>query len=399
MTFSARTPSGVGDHAPCAEEGHGYPLTAGAEENTGQTVVQPDLAEQPLQEAASPSPLTANIAGDSGTAAPDCSKDARVDCPPSTDRGAEKPSRFGRRVDWCEFSISQVEPEEVERVVGRYVPGGFIEGGGSFYGYHEQRLGPGAARILFDSTRPETHVILPGKWCAAVDESQMRGLLLWADANGGATTRLDLATDDFEQRVTPVDVREAILAGQMVTHSKKARLQETLLGDDGTTVYVGAATSRVVLRVYDKAKQSRGAVMSIRWELVLRKQAAQAIQRDLAVRAWAPLFNSQLLRFADFRDREADPKIARCPRLWWYDEIIGDVTKARPYMPTPVYSAEKSMRHFKRNQAPVLAALVASQGGAIDWLHQGLRDARRRWTEKHRIIANDNDFARRERRE
>jgi hypothetical protein len=123
--------------------------------------------------------------------------------PPSTDRGAEKAERFGRRIDWCEFSVSGVEGPEIEHVLNGYVPGGFIDGKGAFYGYKGQRVGPGGARVLTDDERPEAHVLLPGKWCSAADEAAMRGLLLWLDANEGSATRIDLAIDDFERRISP----------------------------------------------------------------------------------------------------------------------------------------------------------------------------------------------------
>ena len=58
-------------------------------------------------------------------------------------------------------------------------------------------------------------------------------------------------------------------------------------------------------------------------------------------------------------------------------------------MPQPVYSAEKSMRHFRRNQAPMLAALVASEGGAIDFIYDAVREGRRRWRRRHEIVARE----------
>jgi len=311
--------------------------------------------------------------------------------PPSTDRGAEKVARFGRRVDWCEFTLWGLYAEEIERVIDGYVPGGFIDGPGAFYGYRHQRVGPGTARVLSDPERPEVHVILPGKWCGAVDEAGMRGLLLWIDSHGGTPTRLDLAIDDFERRVTPHDVRDAIKRGEIVTHTEKAWFHETLMGEDGTTVYVGARSSRVMLRVYDKGIQSKGKLDAIRWELMLRKEAAAAIQRELAVKDWASLFGAQLLRLADFKERTAHSKLKKCPQLAWYLEIVGDVEKARPYMPEPVYSAAKSMDHFQRNQAPTLAALVANQEGDVGFIYAALNEGRKRWKPKHRLIAGDRD--------
>jgi hypothetical protein len=180
-----------------------------------------------------------------------------------------------------------------------------------------------------------------------------------------------------------------VIRAEIVTHSKKATYHETLMGDDGMTAYVGSRSSRVMLRVYDKAIESKGTVNAIRWELVLRKQAAQAVQGELAVKQWAQLFGAQFLRFVDFRDRSVHSKPQRCPQMTWYAEIVGDVTKARPYMPRPIYAADKSMRHFRRNQAPMLAALVANEGGSVDFIYKALKEGRQRWRQKHHIIAQD----------
>ncbi len=144
-----------------------------------------------------------------------------------------------------------------------------------------------------------------------------------------------------------------------------------------------------MLRVYDKLIESGGVIASVRWELVLRDEAAQAVQRELATKAWAPLFNSQLVRFVDFRDPDSSERAARRERMPWFQLIVGDATKAPPYMPHPVYSAEKSMQHFRRNQAPTLAALVASEGGGVDFIYDAVAEGRKRWRAKHEMIAAD----------
>jgi DNA relaxase NicK len=217
----------------------------------------------------------------------------------------------------------------------------------------------------------------------------MRGLLLWLSATGGKATRLDLAIDDYGRGVLPADVRASIMRGEVVTRAKGASFRETLRGSSGHTVYIGSRASRVMLRMYDKLIESRGQVTSVRWELVLREEAAQAVQQELATKAWALLFNSQLVRFVDFREPNSGSRTNRQERMTWFAEIVEDATKAPPYMPHPVYSADKAMQHFRRNQAPMLAALIASEGGSVDFIYDATRNARKRWRRKHEIIAAD----------
>jgi hypothetical protein len=144
-----------------------------------------------------------------------------------------------------------------------------------------------------------------------------------------------------------------------------------------------------MLRVYDKLIESRGKTSSVRWEIVLRDEAAEAVQRDLATKAWAPIVNSQLVRLVDFREPSSGSRTNRQDRMPWFAEIVEDATKAPPYMPHAVYSADKAMQHFRRNQAPMLGALIASEGGSVDFIYDATRAARKRWRRKHEIIAAD----------
>ena len=47
------------------------------------------------------------------------------------------------------------------------------------------------------------------------------------------------------------------------------------------------------------------------------------------------------------------------------------------------------MQHFRRNQAPMLAALIASERGSVDFIYEAAVEGRNRWKPKHKMIAND----------
>lgn len=297
--------------------------------------------------------------------------------------------RFRRCVDWIQFTLRGVPIEEVKHMLNSCVIGAFVRLDYGLYRYRDRWDGPGHCKLLARSPvhHDEVHVLLPGAWCAAAGDNGCRGVLLWMSSNGGHATRIDIAVDDWWRLVTPAHVTAAIDNGELVSHAKQADGRRRLRGGNGETVYIGARTSRVMLRVYDKGAESKGRIDAIRWELELKKEAAEQAAYPIAIKSWPRLFSSYLQRFVDFRDATSNVRSNRRDRLHWWEEIMSDYEPAPPYVRDALYSAEKSRAWFEKFVMPTVAALVASEGGSYDFILEGLRSARERWTAKHRIIA------------
>lgn len=306
-----------------------------------------------------------------------------VFCPQPTNRGAE--ISVAVAVDWLEFSVQERDVGEVERVLRSYMAGDYLEVEHGMLGYESQKVGPGGARILSSAKRPEVHVVLPGDWCGAVSEDQMRGLLLWVDVAGKAS-RCDLAGDDWQRRVSPRDVRDAVVRGEVVTHTRRHRWIEDL-GTKVGTMYFGAPSSRQMVRVYDKREESGGIIDAVRWELQTRDEAAESLVRELALGNWGATWASRLVQLVDFRDRGANELVNRCPRLGWFEAIVGNAEKAVVYDARPVASAEKAERWLYRQVGPTLSAMTARYGGDLGYVERLVKDGRVRWRTKHRLLA------------
>ena len=304
-------------------------------------------------------------------------------CPQATNRGAE--ISLVVCVDWLEFSVKNVAVGKVERVLCWYVTGDFLEVERGMLGYERQRVGLGGSRILSTARKKEVHVILPGDWCAGLSGEQMRGLLLWVDTMG-KVSRCDLAGDDWKRQTSPRDVREAVERGEVVTHTRSQRWVENVYSKIGT-IYFGAPTSRQMVRVYDKGTESGGAIDAIRWELQLRDEAGQSVVSQLITGNWGDIWASRLVQLVDFRDRSANSLVNRCPRINWFEGIVGDVEKATVYEPRPVTSAEKVDSWLHRQVAPSLAAMMVRYGGDMEYLGELMTDGKVRWKTKHRLLA------------
>jgi len=304
-------------------------------------------------------------------------------CPQPTNRGAEISLVVSS--DWLEFSVKDMPVGKVERAVGSYVVGDYLEVELGMLGYECQRIGPGGSRILWSAKRPEVHVMLPGDWCGALREDQMRGLLAWVDTMG-KVCRCDLACDDWRRQASPRDVKEAVERGEAVTHTRSHRWMENLYSKIGT-MYFGAPTSRQMVRVYDKGAESGGAIDAIRWELQLRDEAAQTVVRQLWRGNWGDVWASRLVQLVDFRDRSAKGLVDRCPRMEWFEGIVGDAEKATVYEARPVTSAERVDDWLHRQVAPSLAAMMVRYGGDVEYVAGLMKHGRGRWRTRHRLLA------------
>jgi DNA relaxase NicK len=288
-------------------------------------------------------------------------------------------------VDWLEFTVKDMPVRAMEHVVGSYVVGDCLEVERGMLGYERQKVGPGGSRILSTARKKEVHVILPGDWCGGLAKKQMGGLLVWVDVMG-KVSRCDVAGDDWRRRASPRDVKEAVERGEAVTHTRSHRWMENLYSKIGT-MYFGAPTSRQMVRVYDKGAESGGAIDAIRWELQLRDEVAQTVVRRLWREKWGEVWSSQLVQLVDFRDRSSNALVNRCPRMEWFQSIVGDAEKAIWYKPRPVVSAQRVDSWLRRQVTPSLAAVVTRNGGDLGYIEELLNDGKARWKTKHRLLA------------
>jgi phage replication initiation protein len=119
-----------------------------------------------------------------------------------------------------------------------------------------------------------------------------------------------------------------------------------------------------------------------------RDEAAQSLVRALVLGNWGKVWASRLVQFIDFRDRSANGLVNRCPRVGWFEAIVGNAEKAAVYEARPVVSAEKAEQWLYRQVAPTLSAMSARYGGDLRYVERLLKDGRTRWRVKHRLLAD-----------
>jgi hypothetical protein len=286
-------------------------------------------------------------------------------------------------VDWLAFTTLSLRPSQVKQLVLSYLPGEFVDLDHGGLGYQRMAVGPGEVKAYWSPGRDDVHVEMPGRAVGALTEAQVRGLVVVVGVKG-SFTRVDVYGDDHEHLVTPRGVYDA--ATLAVTHTDRDGWQFFENRRGGSTCYIGAAKSRQRLRVYNKTVQSGGRVDATRWELQLRHEMADVVGRRIAQQGWETVLREHLVQLVDFREREDGQRPDRCRRVSWFESLVGATGKAVVRAAQPVRTLASVRQWIQSQVAPLLAVVVAAEGGDVGYLGELAEGGRRRWRKKHHVL-------------
>ena len=299
--------------------------------------------------------------------------------------------------DFCNWS---------EAFIGELVPAGRRWRGYDvvYAGLHGVLLG---VRVR-DAGHLELHLDVPASVLEAMEHDALHAFLLQV-AQAQNVSRCDLTLDDWCKVITPFDLDVLTSGGddpyalnkdQLVTRAKESTFLRSKGPTGGDTWYLGGTKGDVRLRVYDKARESRGEVDAVRWELQLRGDRAKEAVTMLALDCMAKrqsfsetlgsVVSSQLVRFVDFRDRSQDQNSGRCPRLGWFAALVLNVERARPMIVKPPLTVER-MHDYAQVALPSWLATLADSASVVagvspeTWLLSMLRAGRLKRSDRHRL--------------
>lgn len=105
--------------------------------------------------------------------------------------------------------------------------------------------------------------------------------------NNGKPTRIDIAFDMFDFGIDPQRIYKDWLAGKVKTRARTLRpLSSSVRNKDGSTttastLYIGSRTSPVMVRIYEKGKQTGTGLDWQRIELEIKDDKASAVMADI----------------------------------------------------------------------------------------------------------------------
>lgn len=180
---------------------------------------------------------------------------------------------------------------------------------------------------------------------------------------GGRISRLDIWFDDRARHVEPLEVSKAFRAGNVLTRAREARYADDTRR--GVITYIGSRASGRVLRVYDKAAQSRTPGRGIRWELEAHGRQADALAAHLVASGLTSAAAVSAMRgFVDFVDRGGRRNGVRAPLLPWWRDIVGSVSRTVLAGPPKELRADRQREWLLHQVAPTFARLELRYGPA-----------------------------------
>lgn len=207
-------------------------------------------------------------------------------------------------------------------------------------------------------------------------------------------TRLDVALDDFEKRISFDQVRDACEARQYARFGNFLPIRggnkkrENL----GFTVYLGSRQSDKIVRFYDKHAESKGKIKSYRWEGEYREDRAVKVLNqwllisDESFERESPKFLAgTVLGTIEFCDRKKEKNVSRMVRLdWWkaFIEVVGcSITHSLKKAATPF---DASIRWVMKQVAPTLA-MIRKVFGLMSyrgWIEEEMLKAEQRFSDE-----------------
>lgn len=306
---------------------------------------------------------------------------------PPTNRGSECQTvsqgyllseKFASRIDWFQgtFELETVDKlSEMKKFI--MIDGDQVlhEGDPWHSGKRWEHHGISAYGLMWawDDPTPERvgkgWICIKGSYLSYLEPEVVHALLRILILDFGVkTTRLDFALDDFSKAVTPHQVLECGFARQFARFKRPPRFAGDA-ADGSLTVTFGSRFSDKLLRIYDKAKESKGEINAIRWEIEFKDEVAHVHACQFIDCAWEELpyqFVAQAVTGSiEFCEAGKGRRLDRQGGLlrWWQDfkAAIGSVRLPVPRKPQ-TYERRKAWMRAAWSKTAAMLEMMNDSG-------------------------------------
>jgi DNA relaxase NicK len=214
---------------------------------------------------------------------------------------------------------------------------------------------------------------VPGKVLAALAPADCRFLICELSLLGFKATRIDVRLDDFTKALTPTLVREAFERYDVTGFNSQTQGEWIASSSRGAplneTFYIGKrgkSGSGKFVRCYTKWLESNGQVDSNRFEVEFSQHYAKQLFHllsTLELSCWVDAMVSFVTGAVDFVDRQSTDGIrkdvANCPRLDWWEFVVGDVPRIRLSKPRKEKTIRKAIKWIEKQVLPTMAMVLS----------------------------------------
>ncbi|MGE4542707.1 MAG: replication initiation factor domain-containing protein [Pedobacter sp.] len=223
------------------------------------------------------------------------------------------------------------------------------------------------------------HVRLTGQACEAL-QKHLLPIAKRVMNICGTFSRIDLAVDDFAGMLDMNEMEEAIRQGQCTSRFKNPPRVENGFDQQtgklvGKAIKFGSRTSRMYLRIYDKAAEQKVDFLWVRLEIEAKRKNATAIMKALAEgETTGGMLFGLLDSYLSFKELCTDSNRSRRPVAAWWKQFLGETKKITLLSPTKK-TKPNDFRWFINNYDKTLVRVMEECGPEIilDMYASGLK--------------------------
>lgn len=211
-------------------------------------------------------------------------------------------------------------------------------------------------------------ITFPSSALAAFTLETQKKIFEFLASIDGRCTRIDPCIDDFTKTVTPDLVRETVNRGNQTGFrlSPYTKWMESGKAGDvqSSTYYIGRRGkngSGKYVRCYTKYLESCGVIDSTRFEVEMTEHYSVNLFDILAkaeTNMWSKILIASIVGAIDFIDRSFSDVLPECPRLEWWEKIVGDDAPIKVSKSRKLKSITKSINWINKQVLPTLSIVL-----------------------------------------
>jgi len=342
--------------------------------------------------------VSGSESGASGFFVSSDSVESQVKMPPCSNTGATSTRGLSALIDWVSFTVP-IPFDGISHVYNLLGLDGldFVRMKKGLNGYLVY-LRRGDIVILSDGQVDGmgTHVFMSGEGCRQYEfkhGDRWQGLFRDVFLLGGHFTRLDVAIDDYRGYFRIAEIAEKVEKDEVRTLFKNASAMSSYRlgscsGAAGMTVYLGSNTSRIKMRIYDKAKQMSVDYFWNRIEIEARDERSNLLAQEIInTNELGRLAAGVLKRYVNFIEPSEDSNRSRWDVSKWWDDFLGDVEKVKLTVKKAQKTLNEVVTWVEKQVAPSLALIKEKYGRAFtSFMQYVLFEGKERWNSNHLAI-------------
>ena len=245
-----------------------------------------------------------------------------------------------------------------------------------------------------------SYLEIKGTALLPIKQTKLRKFMIYIKGKNFKCTRPDICIDDYNKTFTIKEIDEIGDRRDYSGFGDTFRyIKDGSKGSKGHSVSFGRRGSRgggKYLVFYDKSKESKGLIDSMRIELSGYDHYAIQIFESLCnlpFCEWGQLIKGWIVGAIDFmhRKHDNDKNPGRCERYEFWENIVDDAVEIKASKTYPHQDIERIQAWFKRQVAPSLVVLLEVLGKTDlqnfwDFFWELIADGEARLRQKHRWL-------------